>query len=113
MLMYVCVFSLQVAPVILSDEEAIAAAGTSGGGVVRTANTSTTPVEGTGADACCGPQVPHMVLGCRQHLHTYVTRNIHVCNLVFVYKCDSVSLICATKPSTDLERPVCVMLGLA
>ena len=63
---------IQVAPVMLSDEEATAAAGTSDGGVVSTANTSTTPVEGTGADAWCGPQVPHMVLGCMQHLHTYI-----------------------------------------
>ena len=82
--MYVCVVFIQVAPVILSDENATAAAGTSDGGVVRTVNTSTTPVEGTCADACCGPQVPHMVIGCRQHLHTYVTRTIHVYNLVFV-----------------------------
>ena len=53
-LMYVCVVFIQVAPVILSEEEATAAAGTSDGGVVRSANISTTPVEGTGADACCG-----------------------------------------------------------
>ena len=67
----VCVVPTPVAPVKLSDAEATAEAGTSGGGVVSTANPSTTSVQGSGADALCGPQVPHKVLGCRQHLHTH------------------------------------------